>query len=419
MSIISIICFLIFFLTLFSGLRKTSDFFAPARIFIVIWSLAIGLAELKLSHFQHQWSLYSWITLMLGLLFFLAGIFFIYILNINKPIPNRSEFREIIHSKGMNENLFYYLTILLFFIYTIGYMGTFLIKGFIPALHFFPGESRTQMTVFGFGLLVHSAPVILLMIIEYFIYSKYKTRKRKFLLLSIFIATIISYTLLLQRMDLVMGAFMIVLVFYYAGKKIKLRYIIGGASFFAIVIYTIMNLRFLKHVEKYVYLTSKMKFSEEYSVLTEPYMYIAMNLENFARGVDKLYYHTYGYFTFNPLLAITGLKKNLLKYFNIDEMELLISGYNTYPFHWYYYFDFGIIGLALFPFLFGLFVGYIYYKMLEQKNFAWLAIYAIVAFSVFMSFFFNAFTLLHFVYNVVTLSIIHLICIKPELKHAR
>lgn len=413
MSVISIICFLIFTSTLLTGFRKNSDLFAPARIFVMIWSLAIGLAELKLSFYQHEWSLYSWSTLLIGIFSFLSGIILIYLFRINHPVLNRTNFRETVTSKGINEKLFYSLTMLLFIFYIIGYLGTVIIKGFIPALHPLPGESRTQITVFAFGLLIHSAPVILLLVVEYFLYSKSKIKLRKYVLVTTAIITLITYTLLLQRMDLFMGMVLIFIVLYYAGR-IKSIYIIGGGFLFSIIMYTIMNLRFVKHVEKYVYITSKMKFSEQYSFLTEPYMYIVMNLENFSRGVEKLYYHTYGYFTFNPILSITGLKHMLLKYFNINEMELLISGYNTYPFHWYYYFDFGLVGLLIFPFLYGVFVSLIYSKMIQQQNFAWLAIYAIIAFSVLMSFFFNAFTLLHFVYNVITLSIIHLVCVKHE-----
>lgn len=403
---ITIICFTLFLLTIITGLRKKADLLNPARIFIATWSLSIGLSTLKLSYYQHIWSLHSWILMLIGLLSFLLGIFIVYLRILNQPIPSIKSLKESILLNTINRNKFFISILLLFFLYSTGYIGSVYVIGFIPALHPLPGESRVYFTVFGFGLLVHLAPVILFLILEYIILFRKKYTSKKIILGILFLLTLGSYSLLLQRMAIFMWLVMSIVFIYYVGKRIKFRTILLGFVFLISVFLIISNIRLIKHIENYIYLTSKMKFSEKYAILTEPYMYNVMNLENFSRASVKLENHTYGYFTFNPILAITGLKHWLVDYFNINEKPFLISGYNTYPFHWYYYYDYGILGLFILPLLYGMIVAIIYLKMRLSSKIIYVALYTMITFSIIMSFFFNTFTLLHFVFNFTTLFIV-------------
>jgi oligosaccharide repeat unit polymerase len=407
MNIFSIICFTFVVLILISSFIRKSDKFSPLRLFIIIWLFAIGLTNLKLSYFQSEWAAISWILLFTGLTSFILGYLVVYVNNIGSPILSISEIRNRMQTLAINEPRFILIICFLFLIYVISYLAIFSKSGFVPALNALPSETRSKFTMFGFGLLIHYAPVIMFLIVEYFALAKEKNPFKIFILSLFFILALVSYFLILQRMNLFLWLIMTIVMLYYVRRKIKLRTVIFILTSFIILMIAIMNIRLVKHVENFIYLTSKMKFGPAYAFITEPYMYICMNLENFARGVEKLDYNTFGYFTFNPLLAISGLKSSIQANFYISETPFLVSGYNTYPFLWNYFYDFGVLGIFLFPFLFGLLVGVLYFKLRKKPDLVCISLYSIVTFSIAMSFFVNAFNLLHYVFNIITIVVVH------------
>jgi oligosaccharide repeat unit polymerase len=146
-----------------------------------------------------------------------------------------------------------------------------------------------------------------------------------------------------------------------------------------------------------------MKFSTAYAFLTEPYMYMVMNLENFVRAVSRLDHHTYGYFTFDFLVSATGLEKWLGQYFAIDRMPYLNSGYNTYSAFWDFYRDFGGAGLALIPFVLGLGISLLYYRMRSIPTIRNVTAYGVMVFVMLISFFVFPVSFLWFLYNMLAL----------------
>jgi oligosaccharide repeat unit polymerase len=150
-----------------------------------------------------------------------------------------------------------------------------------------------------------------------------------------------------------------------------------------------------------------MRFSAKYAIISEPYMYIVMNLENFARGVDRLDQYTYGYFTADSIIALSGLKHWIADYFSLVERPFLISGFNTFPFLWTYYRDFGLIGMTICCFILGLSISFLYFKFRTQPNPVLLILYAISVFFVVLSFFTNILSLLTVVFNILVLIIVH------------
>ena len=128
-----------------------------------------------------------------------------------------------------------------------------------------------------------------------------------------------------------------------------------------------------------------------------------MNLENFARAVNRLEYHTFGYFTFDFVTAIAGLKYWISDYFGVDRMPYLISGYNTYTAFWSFYRDFGIIGLVLIPLLLGFGISMMYYRMRRKPSIKSVTAYGVMVFVMVISFFNFPISFLWFEYNVLAL----------------
>ncbi|MHB8579109.1 MAG: O-antigen polymerase [Ignavibacteriaceae bacterium] len=410
MNLISLICFIIIAVTILSCFGKAKDIFSPTRLFVFIWSLAIGLAELKFSRFQHQWSVYGWVVLLLSISSFLIGVFAVYVIYYKKEILSFDEIRKIIQNTQIDQKKFYNVIVFLFVAYIISYVVIAIIRGYIPILSNHPSESRTQGDVFGFGLIIHAATSIMFFIVQYLLLIE-KNHSKKITLVIILFITFITYFALLQRYDLVFWI-IISLVFYYYSRKVRIRsvfiFVLGLLS----IMYAIQNIRLSKYFTGYLYVFSEMRFSPKYAIFTEPYMYIVMNLENFTNAVTKITHHTFGYFTFNFIMSLTGLKHWIQDYSNLNDTPFLNSGYNTYTMFWDFYRDFGVLGLGIISFSLGFLISTLYYNFRTKPNQHTLSLYSIGVFVILFSFFINPIGQLHFFFNTSLIFFITFVTLK-------
>jgi oligosaccharide repeat unit polymerase len=396
MSIIFLSLFLIILFSFFVG----RDLFSPAKLFGLVWCFVLMLAEFKFSALQHNWSWVSWMLMLLGPLFFLLAVFIVYVFNCTKRLPAVFQSQIDIQEAPILEKKFLIFTGTLFLLYVIGYVVNTITTGYIPMFASKPSESRTEWGSFGFGLLIFCAPVILFLVTEYIMLFK-KNKSVILILIMIFFITLVSYIFLIQRYNLVMWICMSLVLIYYTRKKLLIKVLISGSVFMFVIANIINSFRFARYIEHYLYFNSKMKFSPDYAIFTEPYMYIVMGLENFARAIEKLEYHTWGYFTFKPYLSLTGMKRFINSVIGVEETPFLISGYNTFPFHWYYYYDYGILGVIVGSFMLGFITALIYWRMKYNPSLENISLYSICVFVMLMSFYLNPLTMLNFIFVVI------------------
>jgi oligosaccharide repeat unit polymerase len=407
MTIPQIISLTILIIIIFLSFRKGSDLFSPAKVFLAIWSLCIFLAEFKFSGYQHQWSLYGWFVLLLGLFSFLTGLFIAYVIFINKPLFGINTIRN--KSRVLDESSIkklYYATIILFVLYVISFAIEVLAEGYVPIFSPRYDVARIEFGLFGFHLIVNLQLIIMFLNIEYIILAK-GHKQEKIIMWIIFFFTLITFTFLLQRFNFFFGGVMTIALLYYASRVIKIRNVSIIALIFFGILIAIQSVRLSQYASQYIYLISKMKFSREYAIFTEPYMYVSMNLENMARAADQVKSHTYSIYTFDWVYALSGIKHWMADYFNINPREFLISGYSTFPFHWYYYLDFGLFGVMFFSLLTGLIIGVCYYKMRTSAQLKWIILYSIGVALMVISFFTNPLMMLTFIANFFVLWFIH------------
>ncbi|MEO0124074.1 MAG: O-antigen polymerase [candidate division WOR-3 bacterium] len=406
MSYLSIVCFLLCVFLLLDSRRKSVDLFSPSRVFAFVWALAIGLADLKLSYFQHKWDLYSWITLLLGIFSLLTGIFGAYLVYSKERLLYVDEIRRYYFNYAINGKRLFYSLVILIGIYFISYITEVILEGYLPFWASIPDRARVEWGVFGIHLLVNSMPTILFLVSIYFIFIK-QNKKKKILLMVLSLLIIISYFFTLQRFNLTIWILMLLALLYYTTKRVSLKHILLIGILLAIIISLIQKVRLVAYVQNYIYVISKMKYPATFSIFTEPYMYIVMNLENFARGVSNLENFTYGYFTGDFILALIGVKHWLAETFNIIERPFLICGYNTFSFFWPYYYDYGVLGVVMFPFLVGAATGFAYYSLRTSPNLLNLSVYSMAFYILVISFFTNPLTMLNTVFNIfLTIAII-------------
>jgi oligosaccharide repeat unit polymerase len=405
MSVITLFCFFLCLAIIVSAMKRGADIFSPARIFGFIWCLAIGLADMKLSRFQVEWSFYGWLMLLLSVSSFLIGVFVIYVLNINKRVFSIQEVRKKVHEFTFNNELMDKLIIFLFILYIISYIVNTIATGYVPIFSRHPSESRTDWGIFGFGLLTHAAPSILFFIIQLFLFSKPSILK-KIILINIFIITFLTYFFLLQRFDLALFLVISIVFIFYSSNKLRPRnllFVFGGFTGF---MYLVTTIRMSKYFTGYLYVFSRMKFSPKYAIFTEPYMYISMNLENFARVTPKLETNTFGFFTFNFVTSLAGIKHLIKDYARITDYPYLTSGYNTYSMFFDFFRDFNVIGIVFIPFAMGAIISNIYYWMRSNPNLNTISLYAVMVFVMLISFFINAPGQLHFFFNTCLIFVV-------------
>jgi len=409
MTSISLIFFFLFLVIVLSSFRRKADPLSPARVFGGVWSISIALTDLKLSSLQHMWSTYAWIVLLTGIFAFLLGTFVVHILYLKSPIlPIAEVRRRLVEDKGqgIDARKFFIVVVGLFLAYAIAYAIEIVIEGNVPLFSPRPDILRVTFGVFGLHLIVNAMMGVVLLAVEYLLIVP-KNEGGKLLMRFIVFFSIASYFLLLQRYTFFVVAVIVLAMVYYTRGQVRARTVIPFASMFVVALLLINQIRSARYVQDYIYQTSKMRFPKEYWILAEPYMYVAMNLENFARAVDKLDHFYFGYFTFDWLLALAGLKHWLAEYLNIDRLPFLISGYNTFTFHWWYYYDFGVVGVAVLPFLTGVVIAGLYYRLRIAPTLLSLMMYSCGVVVMVVSYIMNPLYRLDFVSNVLIIWFVH------------
>ncbi len=409
MTIVSVTCFLLLLFIIVSCFRRGADVLSPARVFGFVWALSFGLADLKFSMFQSEWSLYGWAVLLLGVLGFLAGIYVAYARYADTPLLRisdvRSQLQESVRASIDPDKFFWVLTGL-FVVYLVAYSIEVAVMGNVPMFSSNPERLRVTFGVFGVHLFVTAMLSIMIFAVEYMLFLP-RRGGRTIGALVILLATAGTFFLLLQRYSFTFWALVTLALTYYGSRKIRLRTLALAAAAFIGVLVLIQNVRTAIYVEHYLYVMSRMKFPREYAALTEPYMYFVMNLENVARGVEKLDHYYYGLFTFDWVVALSGLKHWLDEYFAVVRLPFLNSGYNTYAFQWWAYYDFGPVGVGAIGLLFGLVTGFSYYRLRTRPTIGGVSMYAIWFVFMMTSFRENLFTRLDVVSNLFLIWLVH------------
>jgi oligosaccharide repeat unit polymerase len=400
MSLTSALCFTGILLIGWSIFRKGADPFSPSRVFAIVWLVAFGVTELKLSSFQFEWDGYAWALMVTSVLSFLAGCFAVAVINSGRQLLPTAKMRDRLLFNNLRADRLFTFVIVLFAVYVVCYVTEWLHAGELPAFAQQPDQARNSFPIFGIHLFVNSMPIILFLVGQYFVLVRRNTW-RKIVLSFIFLVTFLSSFLLLNRLFYVFFLIMLVVFTYYSSRLITIRNLLLAVPVFVLVLSYLQSIREARYAEKFMYIISRMNVSEEYSFLAGPYIYIVMNLENFANSVSKVENFTYGYFTADFFLALVGLKHWMKEYFGLDRnLGLITESFNTLPFFWDYYLDFGPLGVLIPPALLGGAISMLYYRMRAGTNPRLVGLYACAVFVMALSFFTNPLTLLNVVSNI-------------------
>jgi len=405
MSVISIISFIICLLIIVSTVRPNTDIFSPGRIFTFIWALSIGLTDLKFSGFQHEWSLDVWIQLLLGPIAFLIGTILIYTINLNSDIWSINSLRSGRDIYNVDKDKLYKAVLVLFILFLLGYFLIYIKAGGVTLFSANPGKTRREFTMFGIGLFLHNVLLVVFFTTAYYLVEKKNKFRRRILFFCSF-TSLLLYGITLQRYQIFITIFLVILLLYYHTFRIKFKFVAIFISVIVVFFFLVSSARAGEILFFVLYRMSKMKFSPNYAIFTEPYMYVVMNLENYAKSIAKTEYFTFGYYTFDFVTALGGIKHWISDYYNLVETPFLVSIYNTYSAFWTYYRDFGVLGIFFIPFFGGVAFSSLYYSFRKKPTLMKIGIYGMFLFAIIFSFFNSIIGFLWFVYNLALLVIV-------------
>ena len=187
----------------------------------------------------------------------------------------------------------------------------------------------------------------------------------KLLLLAANVTAVVIPFLCVSRFQLLFAVGFAVVTYIMVNKKIRIRtmVILIVALVPAYVILTV----FRHHDVSYLNSIFEMKWEKMPIFITQPYMYVANNFENFNCMVEQMTEHTWGIKMLFPFFALTGLKF-VIPQVNITQIYLTKPELTTLTMFYDAYYDFGIFGVFFFALLIGILAKILMSVVKNSKN---------------------------------------------------
>ncbi|WP_078037979.1 O-antigen polymerase [Oribacterium sp. C9] len=342
-----------------------------------------GIARLQLSRLSTVWTDSTWLSFYLFYLIFYAASGLTERLMESKF--STSGIHKIYKRKISDEALFRILILSVIVISWTAFIYEAINLRFIPLFTVDTPHAYSYFHLKGihyFTTLNVLVPGISMLYLEH--RKKRALRPDAISILGIILPLLLS-VLLVSRFQFMFSAILALFTATSSGRKYKLWQ--------AMVIFVLMIMVYVgitvarAHSVEYLNGIFEMKNPDTPIFITQPYMYIANNFDNFNVMTRELTVHSNGIRMLYPFLTLTGLKfinQDLAAAFPLfttkEELTTLTLIYDA----WY---DFGLMGVTVFALVIGMITGFILYEhKLDSNPFAKL-IYAELAFYFSVSFF--------------------------------
>ena len=344
-GIILIVTAVLIYLRLF---RKSGNLVELRGLFTLSWVGGQGLACFQLSRLQTDWNTITWLC------FFLAYLGF----GIGYEWKSHSE-NEM--SCEREKNPVYACRLLicigaLAVVSVICFIIEWMAVGFIPVFSDLP-HAYSYFHVSGVHYFTISCILIPAISVLYLsVCERPKTWAILILLICNGIAVAIP-VLCVSRFQLLFAVGFAVVTYIIVYRKIKFRTIIILLCVM-VPVYALLTVA-RNHDVEYLNGIFEMKNSGTPIFVTQPYIYVANNFENFNCMVEQLVSHSWGIRMLFPVFALTGLKFVFPQltaypiYITKPELTTLTMFYDAY-------YDFGVAGILIFAFVLGMAAKYIW-----------------------------------------------------------
>lgn len=313
--------------------RETGSLVELRALFTLAWVGGQGIACLQLSKLQTDWSYFTWLCFFLIYAGFGIGYEW-------GQRYGKIEEKELEKDEKQAKRLFQCM-IGLAVASVLCFAFEALKVGFIPLFSSEP-HAYSYFHVSGVHYFTISCILIPAITILYVKVSNGISMKNKLILAVMNIIAIAIPFLCVSRFQLLFAVGFAVVTYIIVNKKIRLR-TMAILIVAVIPIYVILTV-FRHHDVTYLNSIFEMKYEKMPIFVTQPYMYVANNFENFNCMVVQLTEHTWGIRMLFPVFALTGLKfvfpqlTSSVVYLTKPELTTLTMFYDAY-------YDFGIVGV--------------------------------------------------------------------------
>ena len=310
--------------------------------FTLAWVGGQGIACLKLSRLQTDWHYMTWIAFCLIYLGFGIGYEW-------GQQYGKVEEVELKKDDVLSGRLFLCI-VMLAVVSVLCFLFEATVGDDIPL---FVGETHGSYYYRATGLHYFTVSCILIPAITvlYVKVSESVRNKRLLFLVPANVLAVLLPLLYVSRFQLVFVVGFAVVTFIMVNKKLRLK-TMGILLGLLIPVYILTVMRSSYDVS-YLNQVFEMKYGNMPLILSQPYMYIANNFENFNYMVVNLTEHTWGLRLLYPFFALTGLKR-LFPTLAASEVFLIKPELTTLTMFYDAYYDFGVFGTFFFVFMIGM-----------------------------------------------------------------
>ncbi len=363
-----------------SDYRKSRNLIHLRALFSLFWVGGQGISCLKLSHLQGDWELKTWLCLALAYVGFWV-VFEILTRLYGSGHDNYGRWRSFSGNPIPVFHMICAVTLVSFACFVLEAV----VLGYVPLFMRGVPHAYSEFHLTGVHYFTVSCVLVPSLTVLYFHVARGRGSERK--LLAAILMTVIALLipiLCVSRFQFVLAVMLAAFTYISLQKTFNPLYLLG-LFVILIPVYLILTVA-RSHDVEYLNGIFEMKNTAMPIFVTQPYMYIANNFDNFNCMVEVLPEHSLGLKGLFPLWALTGLKFFFPQLINfpiyVDKKEL-----TTLTLFYDAYYDFGWIGVLLFSCALGLVAYLLVVKLREMRNPLGYLLYAQIAAYLMLSFF--------------------------------
>lgn len=341
---------------------RTQNLVDIRGLFSGSWIVGMGLACLQLSKLQNDWENMTWISFFCAYFFFITAFDLAEELDKRKRKIKRSE--AVLEKEEQQSKRVLVCIVALAAISIACFVLEAVVLGFIPLFSPEP-HAYSYFHISGVHYFTVSCILIPAMTVIYAKITEEWNKKIIILLLVCNATAFVIPILCVSRFQMLFAVGFAAIIYLMLYKKITWKMIIG-VILIVIPLYLLLSIA-RRHDVSYLNGIFEMKNANTPIFVTQPYIYIAANYDNFNCLVAQISEFTHGLKMLFPVIALSGLKfiRPELAAFPIyvikTELTTLTMFYDAY-------YDFGVIGIIGFAVLLGILVNRLTKWTIRSKN---------------------------------------------------
>ncbi|MFR5601145.1 MAG: O-antigen polymerase [Lachnospiraceae bacterium] len=357
--------------------RSSGNLIHLRGIFSLFWVGGQGLACLKLSYLQRPWDFITWVCFFLAF----SGFWLTFELCERYWGRERATYGRGPRYWNVERSLLLSMGVI-----TCCGVAAFVVEaiylGYIPLFLRGVPHAYSYFHVTGVHYITVSVVLVPALSVVYFLTQR--SRRGSVWVWVMDAIAILIPILCVSRFQVILAVFLALFTYIAMERNVRLVYVLGVVAAL-IPVYVILSVA-RSHDVAYLNGIFEMKQENMPIFISQPYIYITNNYDNFdclVRGLEK---HSFGMRSLFPLWALTGLKfivPSLVQYpifINKTELTTLTLFYDAY-------YDFGITGVLVFSCLLGAVSYCLVRKIREMSNPVGCLFYAQMAMYLMLSFF--------------------------------